>query len=129
MDSARVALVREAYECLNNADIPGLLELLDPDVEYPDVVHNTVLRGKVSVERHWERQLQVADHSAIPSEILEVGDAVLVVAYHQIYERDGGPLGQGVSAVQRVTFRGDRIARVEFTPMGEIPDYVIERLR
>ncbi len=128
MDSQKVALVRAAYDRVNNEDIAGLLELLDPDVEFPDVIHNTVLRGRESVERYWQDQILAAEHSAVPSEILELGEAVIVVAYHQIYERNGGPLGPGMSAVQRVTFRGDLIAKVEFTPLGEIPDHVRERL-
>lgn len=124
-----MALTRAAYERLNEGDIPGMLELLVPDVEYPDVVHDTVLKGRESVERHWAELLERADHSARPGEFLELGDAVVVVVYHQAYEKNGAALGPGVPAVHRVTFRDDLIARVEFSALDEIPEQVLARLR
>lgn len=129
MESARVAMVRRAYERVNSGDIPGMLELLDPEVEYPDVVHNRQLRGRDAVARHWEHLLAVADHAALPSEIIEVGDAVVVATYHQAYEHDGPALGPGVPAMQRITFRDDLIFKVEFTALEEIPPQVLDRLR
>lgn len=129
MESARVAVVREAYERLNRADIDGMLELLDPDVEYPDVVHNRDLHGREAVGRHWRHLLAIADHSALPSEIIEVGDAVVVATYHQAYEHDGPALGPGVPAMQRITFRDGLIFKVEFTALEEIPPQVLDRLR
>lgn len=129
MESPRVSVTRAAYERLNDGDIAGMLELLVPDVEYPDVVHDTVLRGRESVQRHWADLLERADHSARPGEFIEVGEAVIVVVYHQAYEKNGAALGPGVPAVHRVTFEGDLIARVEFSAMEEIPEQVLARLR
>ena len=129
MDSDRVAVARAAYSCLNEADVDGLLELLDPDVEYPDVVHDTTLHGKDAVDRHWRELLLRGDHSALPSEFFELGEAVVVVAYHQAYEKDGAPFGPGVAAVHRLTFRHNRIARIEFSALDEIPEQVLARLR
>ena len=130
MDSTRVALVREVYDRFNNADIGGVLDLLDADVEMPDVLHGTVLRGTDSLRRYWEQQFELVDHSIMASDVVEVGDAVLVVAFHQVYDREGGgPLGRGVAAVHRLTFRGDRILSIEYTGVDEVPEQVRQRLR
>lgn len=128
MDSERVSLVRAAYSQFNAEEISGVVDLLDPEVEMPDVIHGTVLHGKDAVERFWRRELDLAEHLVIPMEVLEVGDEVLVVAYHQRYERDGAVLGQGVGTVHRLTFRGDRIVRVDVSLLDPIPVPIRERL-
>jgi ketosteroid isomerase-like protein len=126
---SRVALVRRAFEGFSQGDIPGVLALLHADVEMPDVIHGTVVRGKDEVERMWRSQFERAEHIVIPGEILEMGDAVIVVGHHQIYGHGDGPLGPGVTVVHRVSFRGDRISRVEVTPLDEVPRVVQERLQ
>lgn len=129
MESERVVLVREAYHRFNDGNVSGVLELFDADVEMPDVLHGTTLRGTEALREYWEQQFELVDHSIMASEIVEVGDAVLVVAFHQLYDRDGGgPLGRGVAAVHRLTFRGDRIASIEYTGVDEIPERVQQRL-
>lgn len=72
---------------------------------------------------------EVADHSVIVNEIIEVGDAVIVVTFSEAFEREGGaPLGQGMVAVHRLSFRGDRIVAIEYTGVDEVPEQVRERL-
>jgi ketosteroid isomerase-like protein len=127
--SPRLALVQEAYERFNDGDIAGVLDLLDPEVELPDVIHNEVLRGREAVKQNWERQFAIADHSAIAGSVMDAGSAVLVVVYHQLYEKAGGPIGHGVAAVHRLTFRGDLIAKMEFTGLDRIPESVRQLLR
>jgi ketosteroid isomerase-like protein len=130
VESTRVALVRAAYDRFNDADISGILDLLDTDVEMPDILHGTTLRGIEAIRGYWEQQFALVDHSIMASEIVEVGDAVIVVAFHEVYDREGGQsLGRGVAAVHRLTFRGDRIASIEYTGVDEVPDQVRQRLR
>jgi hypothetical protein len=125
----RVALVRAAYERFNEGDISGVMEYFDDEVEFPDIVHDVTLSTRDEVQRYFESQFQVGDHAARPLEVMEIGDAIIVVTYHQAYERNGRPMGPGISAVQRLTFRGDRIATVDFTPLDAIPEDVLARLR
>jgi len=123
-----VTVVRSAYGCFNDEDISGLLELLDPDVELPDILHESVLRGREELRQFFQDQFEVVHHSMFASEIIEVGDAVVAAAMHQIYDRAGVPLGSGVTAVHRFTFREDLIVRVEFSALDDIPDAVRDRL-
>lgn len=124
----RIELVRAAYERFMEEDIPGVLEFLDPDVEMPDLIRGSMICGKEAVGLHWQRHMALAEHSVILSEVLELGEAVIVIAYHQRYERDGMSLGHGVSTVQRFTFRGDKIAKIEVTALDPIPPAVVEKL-
>ena len=128
MEIDRIALVREAYDRFNNRDFDGLLDLLDAEVEMPDFVHGTWLHGKDCVERMFKVQAQLIDHTIFIATIIEMGDAVLVAANHHAYEPKGRPLGPGLSAVHRVTFRDGRIAKLEVTASGDISQEVSERL-
>ena len=129
MESARVAIVREAYERFNNADVGGLVDLLDPDVEIPDVLNGSVFHGKEAIRRYWERQFELVDSSLLVREIVEIGDAVLVVVFQEVHDRDSGaPLGQGVVAVHRLTFRGNHISAIEYTGVDEVPELLRQRL-
>lgn len=129
MESSRVVLVREAYDRFNDADISGLIDLLDPDVELPDVLSGGTIRGTEAIRQYWEREFELVEPSILASEIVEVGDAVLVVVFQEIHERGSGQrLGQGVAAVHRVTFRGDRIAAIEYTGVDDVPEQVRQRL-
>ena len=128
METDRVAMVRAAYERFNEGDILGVLELMDPDVEMPDVTDGSTLRGRESIRSNWQRQFELAEHSITASEITEVGDAVIVAAYHQIYDTRGGPMASGVAAVHRLTFKDGLITKFELTLLDPVPDKVRERL-
>ncbi len=128
MGSDRVALVRAAYERFNEGDIGGVLDLMDPDIEMPDVTTGTTLHGRESVQASWQRQFELAEHSITASEVTEVGDAVIVAAYHQIYDTGGGPMGSGVAAVHRLTFSGGLITKFELTLLDPVPARVRDRL-
>ena len=128
METDRVTLVREAYDRFNRRDIDGLLELLAAEVEMPDFVHGTWLRGREPVEQMFQNQAQLIDHSIYIASIIEMGDAVLVAANHHAYEPNGAPLGPGLTAVHRVTFRDGRIAKLEVTAFDDLSEAVRERL-
>lgn len=121
--------MRSAYQRFNDQDFEGVLELLDADVEWPDSLNDSVLYGRNAVRAYWERHFEVALPTEILGEVVEIGDAVVAVSYRQVYEREGGPFGPPAVVVHRFTFRGDRVARMEVTPLDETPDYVRERFR
>jgi len=128
VDSNRVAVVRSCYHCFNDKDIDGVLDLCTSDVEFPDVVNDSVLRGRAAIEDAFRRQFEIFDHSVVLGDVFEVGEHVVVVAHLQVYERDGGPLGSGIAAVHRYSFDGERIAKVEWMGLDDVPEPVRERL-
>ncbi len=103
------------------------MELFDDEIEMTDPITRSIRCGKDTVAQGFQRSLG-AVHSIVLSEIVEMGDTVLVVAHHDFYDRELGRLGEGVSEVHRFTLRGDRIAKLEVTTFDEIPAEVRERL-
>lgn len=129
MESPRLAAVRELYARFNEADIDGVVELLAPDVEMPDVLHGRTLRGVEEARAFWEREFQLVEPSITVREVVEVGNAVLAVVYQETYDRNGGQsLGPGVAAVHRLTFRRDRVAAIEYTGLDDVPEQLRQRL-
>lgn len=74
-----------------------MIALLDPDVEMHDSLHNTALHGRDAVERIWRQRLALAEYVVVPLEVIDVGDTVVLITHSLRYERDGGPVGDGVS--------------------------------
>jgi ketosteroid isomerase-like protein len=129
VDSPRAAVVRELYDRFNRADVDGLVALLDSDARMQDPLHGTTLTGSKAIRDYWEHIFGLTDHSITVADIVEAGDAVLVVAFSQTYDREGDkPLGRGVAAVHRLVFRGDRIVSIEYTGVDDIPEQVQQRL-
>jgi ketosteroid isomerase-like protein len=120
----RVDLVRLAYERFNKQDVDGVLELLDDDVEWPDLVHTSVLKGKEAVRQYWRRQFEIATPTVLVGEVMEVGEAVIAVAYQQLYDLHGRLLGPPNVVVHRFRFRGGLVSKMELTNLDEIPDDV-----
>lgn len=124
-----MTLVRDAYRRFNDGDISGLLDLLDDDVELPDVLNGTKLRGIDAVRQYWEHEFELVEPALFVSDIVEIGDALLLVVVQEVYDRaTRNRLGPGVKAVHRVTFRGDRIASIEYTGVDEVPEQLRQRL-
>ncbi len=127
MTSRRIDLIREAYKYAHEEDGDKLLQLFDDEIEMTDPVSLTVVHGKEAMAQLWRRSLG-AVHSMVPSEFVEMGDAVIVVVHHDFYDRALKRLGEGVSKIHRFTVRRNRIARLEVTTFDEIPEDVRERL-
>jgi len=126
-DGDRVSLVRSAYEMFNRQDVEGVLALLAEDVEWPDVVHGSTLHGKDAVRRYWQNQLAIGTPRVLLGDVVEIGDAIVATTYQEVYERNGRPLAPPRAVVNRFSFRGGLIVRMELTSPDEIPEAV--RLR
>lgn len=129
MERTRADIAREAYDRFNDGDVSGIVALLDADVEIPDVLHGTTLRGTEEVQRYWEWQFELVDSRILVGEIVEIGNALHIVVHQELRDRESGQLiGGSVVAVHRMTFRGDRIASIGYRDIDEIPESLKERL-
>lgn len=105
--------LRMAYDRFNAKDIDGVLALLDPDVEWPDVLNATVLHGTEAVRRYWQSQFDAFSPRVVPHEFVEDGDSVVVAVEQQVSDLAGNPLGPPVRISHRFTFSGAVITRME----------------
>lgn len=126
-EEGRVAALRAAYESFNRQDLTDVLALLTDDVLWPDVVNDTTLVGKEAVRAYFERVFAVAGMRVTVGELITMGDAVLVTTYQRFSELDGKPLGSPRTVVNRFTFRGELVSRMDVTSADDIPDEVRRR--
>ena len=114
----REDLVRRAYEAFNSRDIDAVLELMDPQVDWPNGMEGGREHGHAAVRDYWTRQFTMIDSRVEPEQI-EIGDdGRVVVDVHQVVrDLDGNVLSDGY--VKHVyTFREGLISHME---IKEVP--------
>jgi CheY-like chemotaxis protein len=108
----RVAKVRAAYGYFNAKRFERVLGMLDPAVEWPDVVNDTVIVGRDAVGRYWAGHFARGTPTASARHVFDVEDHVLAVVDHQSYHLDGSLLGPASVMLQHFEFRGPLIRRM-----------------
>ena len=107
------ALLRRAYEAFNSRDIDGALALMHPDVDWPNAMEGTRVRGHDGVRAYWTRQFGVIDSHVEPESFEVDEDGRVLVGVHQVVrDLDGAPLSDG--RVRHVyTFRDSLVGRMD----------------
>lgn len=121
----RCELVRAAYQRFNDGDFEGALEFCDPEVEFRDLIGNDgTARGRQAVRQRWEERFSRAQVKVAVADLVEAGASVIAAVCCQVYDRAGMPVGPYVLVADRLTFRDDRILRIESTVFKGVPDEV-----
>jgi ketosteroid isomerase-like protein len=106
-------LLRRAYAAFNARDIDGALELMQPDVDWPNGMEGGREVGHDAVRAYWTRQFGLIDSHVEPVGFTEDAEGRLVVDVDQVV-RD---LDGVVIADQRVqhvyTLRDGLIVRMD----------------
>ena len=58
-----------------------------------------------------------------------IGADVVAVAYVQLYDLEGHPVGEPSAQTQRFIFNGDPVARMETSRLDVIPDEIMDIFR
>jgi ketosteroid isomerase-like protein len=108
---ARISLLGTAYEAFNRRDIEAVLELLDPEVEWPDMLQGRTLTGVGAVRDYWEKQFETIRSTVEPREFIEREEVIVVVVHQLVRDNDGALLAEG-EVEHHYEFRDARIARM-----------------
>lgn len=95
MDTER--LLEAAYAAFNARDIETALDLMHPDVAWPNGMEGGTVVGRAAVRDYWTRQWGMIDPSVDPVRFEATGDGRVMVEVRQIV-RDlaGAVLKDGV---------------------------------
>src|SRR5438552_15670013 len=107
-----VALVREAYDAFNRRDIDSALEMMAPDVEWPNVLEQVTIRGHRAVREYWTGQFEQIDPRVEPEDFLKAGDRLIVVV-HQVVRDANGELLADRRVCHVYAFRNGKISRMD----------------
>jgi ketosteroid isomerase-like protein len=89
----REATLRETYRAFNDRDIDKVLELLHPDVDWPNAWEGGRVAGRDAVRDYWTRQFREISGNVEPESFTEEPDGAVTVRVHQVVrDRKSGDL-------------------------------------
>lgn len=109
-------IVRQAYTAFNERDIEQAVALMDPEVEWPDVVRGGVVRGRDGVRRHWREVFATAEPRIELGHIQRRADGAITAAVRQVVtDLDGQPVSDD-RVVHVFRIDGELITRMDVQP-------------
>src|SRR5687767_127115 len=91
MDSfeTRARALRGAYAAFNERRVADALDLLHPEVEWPNMIEGGTLRGREAVTAYWEGQFATIDPKVEPIEIALGADLAAVFVEQSVRVAEG----------------------------------------
>ena len=92
VDPGSESLLRRAYEAFNARDIEAAIALMHPDVDWPNAMEGTRVRGHAGVRGYWTRQFETVSSRVVPERLSSTTDGRIVVDVHQVVHDTSGNL-------------------------------------
>jgi hypothetical protein len=92
MEKSIETLLQNAYKYFNSRDIDAALQLMTPDVHWPNGWEGGYLKGHKEVRDYWTRQWKEIDPTVIPVAFNELNDGVVEVEVMQTVKDIQGKL-------------------------------------
>jgi nuclear transport factor 2 (NTF2) superfamily protein len=115
MDTA-MQLIHKAYDAFNNRDIDAVLQLLQPDVQWPNGWEGGWVNGWEEVREYWTRQWQEIDPHVTPVSLTEKEDDRVAVQVHQVVKDKNGLLLADGYVMHIYTFENELVQKMEIEP-------------
>lgn len=81
--------LRRAYRAFNARDVDAALELLHPEVDWPNAWEGGRVVGRAAVRDYWQRQFDAISSEVEPVAFSEDHDGELTVEVHQVVHEAG----------------------------------------
>lgn len=81
--------LRSAYRAFNARDIDAAVELMHPEVNWPNAWEGGRIVGRAAVRDYWNRQFAAISSNVVPRRFTEQPDGSITVDVHQVV-RDAG---------------------------------------
>lgn len=96
MDTANEKLIQQMYDIFNRRDIPSALQLMQPDVEWPNGWEGGYVYGRAAVSEYWTRQWKEIDPHVQPVSIEQDPDGrIRVLVQQTVKDKQGQLLHEG----------------------------------
>lgn len=107
-------LLRTAYHAFNARDIDAAIELMHPEVDWPNAWEGGRVVGHAAVRDYWIRQFAAVSSNVEVGALTEEADGSITVDVHQIvHAADTGELISDVHLRHRYWLEGGLIARMD----------------
>ena len=108
------SILRSAYTAFNARDIDAALELMHPDVDWPNAWEGGRVVGRAAVREYWNRQFAAISSAVEPERFAEEPDGSVTVDVHQVV-RDSrtGEVVSDSRVRHRYRLEGGLVARMD----------------
>jgi ketosteroid isomerase-like protein len=114
MDPAAEDALRATYRAFNDREIDAVLELMQPDVDWPNAWEGGRVVGREAVAAYWRRQLEQISSRVEPIAFAEEEDGAVTVSVHQVvHDARSGELLSDATVSHRYRLRDGLVARMD----------------
>jgi ketosteroid isomerase-like protein len=94
--------LRAAYEAFNARDVDAVLELMHPEVDWPNAWEGGRVTGHAEVAAYWARQFESVQSTVVPERFDSQSDGSIVVTVHQtVHDTETGNLLSDAKVLHR----------------------------
>jgi ketosteroid isomerase-like protein len=107
-------VIRAAYRAFNERDLDAALELMHPDVDWPNAWEGGRVHGREAVRAYWMRQFEAISGQVEPEAVGEEPDGSVTVEVHQVvHDARTGELLSDSRVRHRYRFEDGLITRMD----------------
>lgn len=107
-------LIPGLYRAFNEREIDAVLEVMHPDVDWPNAWEGGRVHGREAVRAYWTRQFEEISGQVEPEAIGEEQDGSITVEVHQVvHDARTGELLSDSRVRHRYQFEGGLITRMD----------------
>ena len=107
-------VLREVYRAFNARDVDAALELMHPDVDWPNAWEGGRVIGHAAVRDYWTRQFAAISSHVEPDRFHHGDDGAVTVEVHQVvHDAKGGELLSDSHVRHRYAFGGGLVVRMD----------------
>jgi hypothetical protein len=104
----REATLRQTYRAFNDREIDAVLELMHPEVDWPNAWEGGRVIGRDAVRDYWTRQFAEISSNVEPESFTEEPDGAITVEVHQVvHDANSGDLLTDSRVRHRYWFDGE----------------------
>lgn len=106
--------LRAAYAAFNARDVDAAVELMHPEVDWPNAWEGGRVRGRTAVAEYWRRQFRAVSSEVVPAGFRHESDGDVTATVRQVVRdaRTGELLSDG-TVQHRYRLTGGLILRME----------------
>jgi ketosteroid isomerase-like protein len=106
--------LRSAYRAFNQRDVEAAVELMHPDVDWPNAWEGGRVNGRDAVADYWRRQFAAISSRVEPEGFTEEEDGSITVDVHQVvHDAQTGELVSDSRVRHRYRLDGGLIVRMD----------------
>ena len=115
-------VLRSAYRAFNARDIEAAIELMHPDVDWPNAWEGGRVAGRAAVRDYWNRQFAAISSKVEPEGFTEEPDSSITVDVHQVvHDARTGELMSDSRVRHRYRLKDGLVARMDVLEQPDQP--------